>query len=69
MKATFRERPLSPGLKRAAEAAGSLYRLADLLGIRMQSIWQWHEIPINRVVQVEAVTGVPREKLRPDLYR
>jgi DNA-binding transcriptional regulator YdaS (Cro superfamily) len=57
------------GLRLAIEAAGTRYRLAMLLGIRPASVLKWWRVPSDRIVQVEAVTGIPREKLRPDLYR
>ncbi len=57
------------GLELAIAAAGTRYRLAKLLGIKPSSVLKWGRIPTGRVVQVEQVTGVPREKLRPELYR
>jgi hypothetical protein len=57
------------GLQLAIEAAGTRYRLAMLLGIRPASVLKWWRVPSDRIVQVERVTGIPREKLRPDLYR
>lgn len=32
-----------------------------------QAISQWKQVPHERVVDVEAVTGIPRGELRPDL--
>jgi DNA-binding transcriptional regulator YdaS (Cro superfamily) len=57
------------GLQLAIEKMGSANALARALGISQQAIWEWHRVPTHRILQVEAVTGVPREKLRPDLYR
>lgn len=56
------------GIKKASEAAGSVIRLAELLGVTRNAIYQWERIPAERVVEVEKLTGVPREQLRPDLY-
>lgn len=47
----------------------SRVELARRLGITSQAISQWKKIPAERVVDIEAVTGIPREQLRPDLYR
>lgn len=44
-------------------------RLAKLLGITRQAVGTWQKIPEERILQVERVTGIPRETLRPDLYR
>ena len=29
---------------------------------------RWRMIPLGRVLEVERVTGVPKEQLRPDIY-
>ena len=60
---------LDRGLRLAIQAAGGYSELAEALGIRPQSVWQWTQVPLNRVVQVEKVTGVSRRKLRPELYQ
>lgn len=49
--------------------AGGIAALARSLGIRLQSIQNWKKIPAERVLDIEAAIGLPREKLRPDLYR
>jgi hypothetical protein len=51
------------GLKLAIEAAGSARRLAAKLAVQ-----QWERIPAERVIEVERLTLVPRERLRPDLH-
>jgi DNA-binding transcriptional regulator YdaS (Cro superfamily) len=56
------------GLKAAIAAAGSKRKLAFLLGITTPALLAWKRVPAHRILQVEAVTGVPREQLRPDLY-
>ena len=43
--------------------------LADALGITHSAIAQWQQIPADRVVAVEKHTGIPRQKLRTDLYK
>jgi DNA-binding transcriptional regulator YdaS (Cro superfamily) len=60
---------IDPGLRLAIEAAGSVTALARLLGMSQQALSEWRRVPAHRLRQVEAVTGIPREKLRPDLYR
>lgn len=57
------------GLTKAIEAAGSRSELARRLGISQQAVSQWRTIPLRQIVAVEQATGVPREELRPDLYR
>lgn len=33
-----------------------------------QAISQWKRVPAERAIDVEAVTGIPRQELRPDIY-
>lgn len=55
-------------LERAIKSAGGLSALASGLGISMQAVSQWDEVPPLRVIAVEQLSGVPRHELRPDLY-
>ncbi len=55
-------------IKIAIKRSGGITRLAKCLNIRHQTIYSWKKIPSERVVDVERVTGIPRQKLRPDLY-
>jgi DNA-binding transcriptional regulator YdaS (Cro superfamily) len=55
----------------AAKAAGNKRRLALLCGVVPQSVEDWQEreqIPARHILKIEKATGVPRHKLRPDLY-
>jgi DNA-binding transcriptional regulator YdaS (Cro superfamily) len=60
---------MDEGLKLAIERAGSVRKLARMLGISMQAVVKWKMVPAHQIIPVERATGVPREKLRPDLYR
>jgi DNA-binding transcriptional regulator YdaS (Cro superfamily) len=60
---------LQSGVRAAITAAGGNRKLAQLLGVAHQPISKWTRIPAERLIQIEKVTDVPREKLRPDLYR
>jgi DNA-binding transcriptional regulator YdaS (Cro superfamily) len=57
------------GLQLAIQAAGSVNALAKLLGVSQQALSEWRRVPSHRILQVEHATNIPREKLRPDLYR
>src|SRR5262249_46808069 len=57
-----------PGLDQAITAAGGVGALARKIGIAQPSVSNWSRVPAERVLTVEAVTGVSREGLRPDLY-
>lgn len=57
--------PLPP-LDQAIARAGSQERLAQLLGVRQQSISVWRKrgfMPVLRAVEVEMQLGIPRQDL------
>lgn len=56
------------GLQEAIRAAGGISELARRVGVSQPSVSNWRRVPAERVLAVEAATGVPRAKLRPDLY-
>ena len=56
------------GLQLAIEKAGGIGALARGLGIAQLSVSGWRRIPADRVVAVEALTGIGRAHLRPDLF-
>src|SRR5689334_8742814 len=57
-----------PGLQQAIRAVGGVTELARRIGVSQPSVSNWARVPSERVVSVEAATGVPRQILRPDLY-
>jgi TorA maturation chaperone TorD len=57
-----------PGLDEAIRAAGGVGALARKIGISQPSVSNWLHVPAERVLSVEAATGVSRATLRPDLY-
>jgi TorA maturation chaperone TorD len=56
------------GLEQAIRAAGGITELARRIGISQPSVSNWDRVPAERVLSVEAATGVARNVLRPDLY-
>ena len=56
------------GLEEAIRVAGGVGALAQKIGISQPSVSNWARVPAERVVAVEAATGVARTTLRPDLY-
>ena len=56
------------GLDEAIRAAGGVGALARKIGISQPSVSNWSRVPAERVLSVEAATGVNRATLRPDLY-
>jgi DNA-binding transcriptional regulator YdaS (Cro superfamily) len=58
-------------LKEAKDAVGGASGLAHALNneISPQAISQWKRVPAQRAASVERVTGIPRHRLRPDIFR
>jgi DNA-binding transcriptional regulator YdaS (Cro superfamily) len=55
-----------PGIEQAVNAVGSQGKLAEQLGVSQQAVQKWVKrgyVPPGRVVEIEALTGVPRAKL------
>jgi DNA-binding transcriptional regulator YdaS (Cro superfamily) len=55
-------------VEEAIRVCGSLKAVAKRLGIKSQAISQWQKIPAKRVLALEALTGVSRHVMRPDIY-
>lgn len=58
----------NPIVDEAAKAVGGIRQLADRLAISYQAVRKWSRIPADRVIEIERLSGIPRERLRPDLY-
>jgi DNA-binding transcriptional regulator YdaS (Cro superfamily) len=56
--------------KYRAATQTTLEQLGDILGVNKTTILRWEKrrIPAERVSEVERVTGIPRQKLRPDIF-
>lgn len=54
--------------KKAIKNAGGGAKLASVLNLKRQAIYQWQRVPAEHVATVEQITGIPRHELRPDLY-
>ena len=60
---------LLPVIQAAAERVGGIKPLAAKLGITPQAIYQWTEIPLDRVADIERISSIPRSQLRPDIFQ
>lgn len=54
--------------ERLSETRGLRIKIARGLGITHGAVSQWKRVPAERVLDVERLTGISREELRPDLY-
>ncbi|MCC6196770.1 MAG: helix-turn-helix domain-containing protein [Burkholderiales bacterium] len=59
-------------IERAVQLAGGQTELARMLGVTQGMVWQWangrRQVAAERVLAIEAATGVSRHDLRPDIY-
>jgi DNA-binding transcriptional regulator YdaS (Cro superfamily) len=56
-----------------AALKGNQSELARICGVTQPTVWGWLNkgkgvLPAEYVLKVEAVTGIPRHVLRPDIY-
>jgi DNA-binding transcriptional regulator YdaS (Cro superfamily) len=60
-------------LNKAITIAGSQTKLAEKLKITPQAVQQWlvggRYVPVKRASEIERLTGVKREQLRPDIFQ
>lgn len=59
---------MSAIIDRVIEASGGIVALARELGITHNAIYSWKVVPPRRVPAVEAITGIPRRELNPEVY-
>ena len=59
---------MSGGMQLIRAQRGLLSEVARALGLTRAAVVKWTEVPADRVVEIERITGIPREALRPDLY-
>ena len=60
-------------LEAAIDRAGGQVAFSKAIGVRQSLVWYWLKrskrgIPAEHLLKIEAVTGIPRHELRPDLY-
>lgn len=54
------------------DRVGGTRKMAQITGNPPSTVQSWKaagQIPAERIIEIEAATGIPREELRPDLYR
>lgn len=55
-------------IKEIATRAGGVVALSTKLGLSRGAVSQWEKVPLERVNDVARITGIPRERLRPDVF-
>jgi DNA-binding transcriptional regulator YdaS (Cro superfamily) len=59
----------NPVINVVASKLGGIVKMSEALGLSRGAASQWREIPIDHVARIEKLTGIPREVLRPDIFR
>jgi transcriptional regulator with XRE-family HTH domain len=65
---------MSDILDEAIDKAEGLSKLARACGVTKSAVWQWRRkngsvrIPPRHCLNIEALTGISRHKLRPDVF-
>lgn len=66
------EKPDTPLAKYRADAELSLEALGERFKVNKTTVMRWEKgdvpIPVNRLSEIAAVTGISRKKLRPDIF-
>ncbi len=57
-----------PILNEVFAATGTAAALGAFLGVSRSAVSQWKKVPLRYLKQVSDLTGIPRRRLRPDLY-
>lgn len=52
----------------AAGLAEKLTKLNPTRALTRQAVVQWKQVPADRVIDVEVITGISRHELRPDVF-
>jgi len=48
--------------------AGSANAVAEACEITVQAVYLWQRVPAEHCLKIEALTGIRRERLRPDVF-
>lgn len=62
------EQLMRSALKRAIKIGGGPAKVSDRLGVSRTSPYSWKKCPVHHVLQLEALTGISRHRLRPDIF-
>jgi DNA-binding transcriptional regulator YdaS (Cro superfamily) len=56
------------GINLLRERRGLLSDVARGLGLTRAAVTRWAKVPAEHLIEIERISGIPREALRPDLY-
>ena len=61
------QRAVKAAITKIRRTRGMMAKIASALGISQQAVCVWKKVPQRHLIAVEKVTGIPCEKLRPDI--
>jgi DNA-binding transcriptional regulator YdaS (Cro superfamily) len=61
-------REMAKALKEVIRHFGTRMAVAKTFDVTWTAVNNWRWVPAHRVLEIERITGVPRHRLRPDLY-
>ena len=69
-QAAERAATMERAAKDAVKMLGGARKVAALYDLSVQAVYKWHQVPGNRVLEIEQATGgkVTRYEMRPDLF-
>ena len=60
------------GIEKAVLKVGGQTELARRIGVSQARVWNWinrdRDVPAEMVLRIEKASGVPRQRIRPDIY-
>lgn len=59
---------MTEGMRLIRAERGMMAKIARELGITRAAVGKWDCVPGDELVEIERITGIPRHKLRPDLF-
>lgn len=54
--------------KHAIDLLGGVRKTAAECGLTTQAVYQWKQVPADKVLRIEQATGISRHELRPDVF-
>lgn len=64
----FHMKQRDPILLEVYAAFGSAANLSRFLGVSRAAVCHWQRVPFRHLRVIEEKTGIPRERMRPDIY-
>lgn len=59
---------LDPIMTKIHSKRGLMTKIARACGINRTAVYQWEQVPLERIAVVAEITGIDPEKIRPDFF-